>query len=120
MLAAQTVAAIAPGLVPDVAVIAGESTIARTRRPMSVYRRITTPRPMTTTTHAYTTIWSIVTATPNTSNTSTGLGAMPGAMRIGWSPKTRLTIGGIATETPTVTTIFTSVEARRRKRKRTP
>ena len=36
VLAAHTPAATAPGLVPDVAVSAGESTIARTRSPTSV------------------------------------------------------------------------------------
>ena len=36
MLAAQTPTDTAPGLVPESDVIAGESTIARTRRPMSV------------------------------------------------------------------------------------
>ncbi len=54
VLATQTPAATMSGLEPESDVMAGESTIARTRRPTSVYRRRTVPTTRTSTTQKYT------------------------------------------------------------------
>ena len=79
VLTAHTPIDTAVGLVPDSAVMAGESTMARTFSPTSVYRRMTEPSATVVTTQAYTMIWSIVTATPKKLKTLTGSGARPGA-----------------------------------------
>src|ERR1700722_14324336 len=82
MLTAQTPTDTWVGLVPDSDVMAGESTMARTRSPTSLYRTTIAPISTTRITQAYTMIWSRVTGTPMTWNTLTGWGARPGASRM--------------------------------------
>ena len=64
VLTAQTPSETVVGLVPERSVIAGESTMALTLRPTSVYRRTTAPTTTVRTTQMYTMIWSRVTGTP--------------------------------------------------------
>ena len=113
MLTAQTPMEIRSGLVAESDVMAGESTMARTRSPMSVNRRTTTPATTTRATQMYVMTCSIVTATPRKSNTRTGSGARPGADRIVWLPKISAAAGGMATEMPMVATTLISGRASR-------
>ena len=61
VLTAQTPTEMVVGLVPERSVIAGESTIALTLRPTSVYRSTAAPTATVSTTQMYTMIWSKVT-----------------------------------------------------------
>ncbi len=117
VLTAQTTMDTPLGLVPDRAVMAGESTMARTLSPRSVYRRIAEPRTTVPRTQPYTMIWSIVTATPKKLKTLTGSGARPGADMMAWLPKINVATAGRATRRPSVATTLISGEERRRCRK---
>src|ERR1700730_710364 len=63
--------------------------------------------------------WSRVMSVPSTWNTCTGCGARPGGLRIGWLPSSRIAIGPMQTDSPTVTTILITGDARRRNRNST-
>src|SRR6266851_960130 len=104
MLAAHTATDTAVGLIPDNDVMAGESTIARTRRPTSVYRSTSAPTTTTKITQPYTMIWSTVTGTPRNWYTCTGSGARPGALRMIWLPNNNVANGAMVTDRPNVAT----------------
>ena len=114
VLTIHTPTDIADGFTPDSDVIAGVSTIARTRSPILVSRMMTVPMMTTPRTQAKAMTWSSEATAPKIRYTRTGSGARPGAVLMVWFPKHSSATAGSATDTPMVETILISEDARRR------
>ncbi len=77
------------------------------------------PARTTNSTKPYVITWSVVTGVPRKWYGWSDERARPGAVVIDWAPKMRSAMGGSATDSPMVTTIFTSVDRLRTNRNST-